>query len=126
MSEVTILDLSQQSSSKVNSNGDWETTLSKEIKLNENDELSIKNVFVDTVSVNDEKINIQNDLTVTMEVGLYNVNWSTTDKSYNIGTATYQPDGTPYVVMKYTTSGVDLQKLEYIEYAMAETCKTQW
>ena len=60
--ETVILELSQNNSQTVYNNGDYISTLSKEIEIQEGDEISIKNVFLDTTNISGNEINIDKDL----------------------------------------------------------------
>jgi len=71
MSEIINLELRQNDSQSVRSNGDWSTILSKPTVLNDGDTLSINKVFIDTVADTDGQIVIPNDIVASMQFYLY-------------------------------------------------------
>lgn len=71
MENIINLELRQQDSQSVRSNGDWSTILSKPTVLNDGDTLSINKVFIDTVADTDGKIVIPNDILASMSFYLY-------------------------------------------------------
>ena len=82
MDNNLVLELKQKSSSNVLNNGDYSVSLSKSIVINENDEVSISKVFIDNVSTTDNKTIIEKDITVSMDVILYQNNCNNTQKTY--------------------------------------------
>jgi hypothetical protein len=60
----------------VNSNnafGDWTTIIKEPITVQENDQIAVKSTFIDTESIESQKIAIENDLTVSLSMNLYYV-----------------------------------------------------
>ena len=91
-----ILELSQQKSENVRQDGDWVTNLSdKNILIESGDEVSVKNVFLDTVSQSNGKVNISDDLTLTIGVNQYLTSWrdSSTDFIHDPVVASSVPTG---------------------------------
>jgi hypothetical protein len=54
-------------------NGDWETILGENITINPNDQLYVKNSFIDTQLSTNEKINVEEDIGVEIKYGFYNI-----------------------------------------------------
>jgi hypothetical protein len=79
----TILQLRQNESNALH-NGDYETILSKNLKLMENDTISIRNVFIDSVSSSSGKIVLEEDYTIDMDVYYYIQDWQREDKKVNL------------------------------------------
>jgi len=52
-------------------NGDWTTVLGENITINSGDQLYIKNSFIDTQEATNQKINVSEDTTLTIEFGFY-------------------------------------------------------
>ena len=77
MSELIVLELSQEKTENVSKNGEFNVQLSKEIEINEGDEIGIKNAFVDTTTITSSNIVIENDLQLKIEHGFYLNNWLT-------------------------------------------------
>lgn len=70
----TIIELRQKDAINVDSNGSYECQLSKDVVIEAGDTVLINKVFIDTVTEGD--INIPNDLTLTINSGLYFTNWN--------------------------------------------------
>ena len=109
--EEIIIELRQQNNNtikKFDDNGDeiagdYKCHLDEPLYINEGDEVSIKNVFVDSVDTNSDKIIIGADeSTITVESGIYMLDWgvANTNLTYSdqkvkeIGPQV--PDGKPY------------------------------
>jgi len=105
MSQTILLDLAQEQASKVYSNGDYVTSLSEQTKIEDGDVLNIKNVFIDTSSLVNNKVIIEEDIDVIFNIGKYNQNITTADKTYQNNTAEFKPDGFMYTTCTYTSSG---------------------
>lgn len=104
--ENYILELSQQKSENVRSNGDWVTNLAdKNIIIEEGDEVSVKNVFLDTVSQSNGKVNIDEDLTLTVGVNQYLTSWRdpNTDFIHDPVVASTVPTGYNYIKSRFRT-----------------------
>tara|TARA_R110000737_G_scaffold329004_2_gene343930 strand:+ start:406 stop:2241 length:1836 start_codon:yes stop_codon:yes gene_type:complete len=65
------LECRQSDSNNVRSNGDYSTTLSTPVVLNEGDSILISKSFIDTSSQSDSKINIPNDIKVDLSFYRY-------------------------------------------------------
>tara|TARA_R110000803_G_scaffold101523_3_gene169428 strand:+ start:172 stop:2148 length:1977 start_codon:yes stop_codon:yes gene_type:complete len=81
MSESTVLQLRQQESTNVMQNGVWETTLDHPVELEAGDQVSVKAVYLDTVT---DVIDLAEDTPVTMEAAMYIQN-GTLDQQYPFG-----------------------------------------
>lgn len=104
--ENYILELSQQKSENVRENGDWVTNLSdKNIIIENGDEVSVKNVFLDTVSQSNGKVNINEDLTLTVGVNQYLTNWNdpSADFIHDPVVASSVPTGSNYIKSRFRT-----------------------
>ena len=68
-----ILELSQNNADVVLKNGEYTISLpySKDLIMTEGDTLTMKNIFIDTESQSNQKINVPKDITVKMEFGFY-------------------------------------------------------
>jgi len=84
MDEISVIELRQDSSENINNNGDWVTTLQEERILNPGDSISIRNAFIDTKSSSSGTINIEDDLTLTIQNVIYEFNWQNVSTSPNI------------------------------------------
>ena len=82
MENNLILELRQKSSTNNLANGDFSVSLAKSLVINENDEVSISKVFIDNVSTSDNKIIIEKDITVSMDVIKYQNNCYPDQKVY--------------------------------------------
>ena len=76
--------------------GDWETLLGENITINPNDQLYVKNSFIDTQLSTNEKINVKDELELVIKYGYYNIlNNATGLKKYDATgddpTLTYLP-----------------------------------
>lgn len=114
--ETTILELSQGKSENTFANGDWKTNLSKEIKIEEGDEISIKNVFLDTVSESTGDIKIEKDIILKVKTGLYMNNFDKTDKTYGDNSDFFKPDGYDYLLCYYNSPTSDLSDWKAVTY----------
>jgi hypothetical protein len=94
-----ILDLNQQQSKSVKNNGDWTTNLSKEVKVNEGDEIHLKTAFFDTISTSSGKIILSQDLTLKMGVCMFQTNWNNTEKTYDPASSA---DGDYYIANRFS------------------------
>lgn len=113
---TTILELSQGKSENTYSNGDWKTNLSKEIKIEQGDEISIKNVFLDTVSQSTGDIQIEKDIILNVKTGLYLNNWDENDKTYGDNSDVFKPDGYDYILCYYNTPASALTRWTGVTY----------
>ena len=107
MSKTIVLDLSQEEAININNNGDYETVIAKQVKLEQGDELTIKNAFIDTTSVSQNKIVIDRDIDLSFNIAKYSTNFKIADKTYLTGDAEFKPDGRPYMLCNYFSSGPD-------------------
>jgi hypothetical protein len=74
MSSNIIIELRQEDSINSDANGSYECQLSKDVIIESGDIVSINKVFIDSVKEGD--INIPNDLTLTINNGVYFMNWN--------------------------------------------------
>ena len=81
--ESQILQLREQESISSVNPGEYETILKNEITINEGDEILLNKVYIDTVSTSQEKIEIEKDITLSIDGYLYNVNWNRLGKTYS-------------------------------------------
>jgi hypothetical protein len=73
MSSNTIIELRQQDGISIDANGSYECQLSKDVIIENGDMLTVNKIFIDSVKEGD--INIPNDLTLTINSGVYFLNW---------------------------------------------------
>lgn len=120
-----IIELREEEANNNYSNGDWGMTLNfpKDLVLNDGDTLAIKNVFIDTLSQSNQKINIPQAVTYELEFYYYYVytRQDNLDMPWDgAGTKPALPDidGEPWIVMVDNSSGpqpgVDLWKINTI------------
>ena len=96
-----ILELSQNNADVVLKNGEYTISLpySKDLIMTDGDTLTMKNIFIDTESQSNQKINIPKDISVKMEFGFY-YNYTREDELVKIGSTGDLPttDGKNWVV----------------------------
>ena len=73
MNSNIIVELRQQDAIVVNANGDYQCQMSKDITIEEGDVVQLSKAFIDTVKEGD--INIVDDLTLTIQSGVYTTDW---------------------------------------------------
>ena len=73
MNSNIIVEIRQQDAISVDTNGCYECQLSKDVIIETGDIVQVNKVFIDTVKEGD--INIPNDLTLTLNTGMYFQNW---------------------------------------------------
>jgi len=73
MNSNIIVELRQQDATVVNANGDYHCQLSKDITIETGDVVQLSKAFIDTVKEGD--INIVDDLTLTIQSGVYSTDW---------------------------------------------------
>ncbi len=71
MSNPEILDFSQRNSENVISNGDYKIQLPKTVYLPPNKSISIRNVYIDTVTASEQNIILEKDVKLTVHNGVY-------------------------------------------------------
>lgn len=103
--ESQILELRQLQSKEALEPGDYETLLSKEITIQEGDEILLNKVYIDTVSTSEEKIEIEKDITLSIDAYLYNINWNRLGKTYANTNSTLAGTGPEICVACGETSG---------------------
>ena len=92
----TIIECREKNGTTFN-NGDYETKLSTPYTLMNNSSITISNAFIDTETQTDSKIEIEKDITLELNMFLYNTNWfNTSDVGFDV--ASYKDDGADYVV----------------------------
>jgi hypothetical protein len=84
MNSNIIVELRQQDATVVNANGDYHCQLSKDITIETGDVVQLSKAFIDTVKEGD--INIVDDLTLTIQSGVYSTDWIQLTGNY-IGSA---------------------------------------
>jgi len=100
--ENVILELSQEKSTNVRANADWTTNLSdQDILLEEGDQLSIKNVFLDTVSSSSGKVKIVEPLTLNVGVIQYMTCWQTNSDFVYDPTGSLIPNADNYIKTRF-------------------------
>ena len=122
------LELRQSDANKVNSNGDYETNLARQITINDGDIVQLKSCFLDTV--NDQNITITDDLTLQLVNGVYITDWLYSDTfkedwvlangTIPSNTNLVSPSGNNFIPYKVVGSGPSSQ-FEYIDYAIYTT-----
>ncbi len=73
MNSNIIVELRQEDATVVNANGDYHCQLSKDITIEAGDVVQLSKAFIDTVKEGD--INIVDDLTLTIQSGVYTTDW---------------------------------------------------
>ena len=73
MNSNIIVELRQEDATVVNANGDYHCQLSKDITIEAGDVVQLSKAFIDTVKEGD--INIVDDLTLTIQSGVYYNDW---------------------------------------------------
>jgi hypothetical protein len=108
MSKTIILDCPQDKAYKVNNNGDYKIIIKDtNTKLINGSTLSVKNAFIDTTSVQQDKILIEEDIDLVFNIGKYGINYEIADKTYFEADAASKPDGRPYTLCSYFSTGPD-------------------
>lgn len=77
MSSNIIIELRQQDAINSDANGSYECQLSKDVIIESGDVVTINKIFIDSVKEGD--INIPNDLTLTINSGVYFMHWNKYD-----------------------------------------------
>lgn len=75
MSSIINIQLRQQDAINVTANGEYECQLSKDVTIEAGDVVQLSKAFIDTVK--EGNINIIDDLTLTIQSGIYFNNWMT-------------------------------------------------
>jgi hypothetical protein len=110
MSSTTILELRQADSNSVRANGDYETTLSKNIIINDGDVLALKSAYID--SKVEGNIVITSDTTLTIGFIPYITDWfKTADKTDyfgidNLETVVDTTNGLDFIPYYFVPGGV--------------------
>ncbi len=103
MNDLITLELKQNQSGVVNSNGDYNTILTKPIDIMEGDEISISKCFIDTAGEQQASIDVPEDLNFTFSGHIYNTNWVTDGKAF---ATTGSSDCKKYVLCNETSSAI--------------------
>jgi len=74
MSSNIMIELRQEDAISSDANGSYECQLSKDVIIESGDVVTINKIFIDSVKEGD--INIPNDLTLTINSGIYFLNWT--------------------------------------------------
>jgi len=104
MNDLITLELKQNQSGVVNTNGDYNTILSKPIDIQEGDEISISKVFIDTADQQQTTISVPEDLNFTFSGHIYNTNWQVDGKTFSSTAGT--SDCKKYVLCNTTSSAI--------------------
>jgi hypothetical protein len=134
MSKTIILDCPQSKAIQVNNNGDYKVVINDvNTKLTNGSTLSVKNAFIDTTSVQQDKIVIDEDIDLVFNIGKYAKNYTITDKTYFTADAASKPDGKNYLLCNYFSTGAgtggvsDLyQYIEKLNFAIDNAGLQQW
>jgi len=98
-----LIEARQKSAGAVYNNGDWNTTLSTPVIINDGDIVQVSQCFIDTVSEADEKINIDKDITLELTNIVYTTCFDATliasfyDKADDPDTRGPNVDGKDYI-----------------------------
>lgn len=79
-------------------NGDYKVDV-QGVKVNPGDVISMRGCFLDTVSSNENNIQIKDDLLITVGVGVYMYDWKSDHKNYSSVAANEQPTGKMYYMI---------------------------
>ena len=125
MNDLITLELKQNQSGVVNSNGDYNTILTKPIDIMEGDEISISKCFIDTADQTQTTIDIPEDLNFTFTGSIYNTNWVTTGKNFLGAT---NPDCKKYVLCNETSSAIAVsgELIESIKFEVLNIFTPIW
>jgi hypothetical protein len=82
MDELITLELKQSNSNNVIKNGDYTTILGNQVNMNDGDMISVSKVFIDSSDETQVSITVPEDLNFTFNAVLYNVNWTSDQKTY--------------------------------------------
>jgi hypothetical protein len=101
MNNNLIVELSQRESTKITQNGDYLVNLADPVIIYPGDSILTKNIYLDTVDNNLDRITLTQNVNLDVSVGYYMLDWDIIDKTYNpqLPVATY-PTGRHYVLMK--------------------------
>ena len=71
-----LIEARQKSAGAVYNDGDWDTTLSTPVQINEGDVVEVSKAFIDTVAEADDKMVIEKDITLSLDNLLYMTNYN--------------------------------------------------
>lgn len=111
-----IIQLRQSNSNNVYKNGEYEITLPHEVVLNPGDEMTIKNVFIDSTTINAGDIFLNDDLELDLNFLLCQNNWISNGKDYktNNNNNVTAPDNKPYIICENKQSSSNLFLVDYV------------
>ena len=129
MVKVKILKLREAEASTKRTNGDFKMELNNSFLLKEGDELSIKQVYLDTISASGELIEIDDDIEIKADIIRYIVN-QPSDQTFpapNAGTrmkqyvpanatAAADGDGKLYIACKRAQTPANVERVKSIKY----------
>ena len=122
--ETVIIELSNKKASIKQDNGDYEVILAAGIDIDEGDEITIQNCFIDTSLENPNKITLAESVTVQTSHFMYSRNWTYRQKAYikgsSAGNEVLQNDNKAYVLCSYTDSGSLPANMKFYSTAEAE------
>mgnify|MGYP003635640528 CR=1 FL=1 len=114
--DFTILECRQQSDENtiVSANGDWETVLSDQVLIEEGDQITVSNSFIDTTLLTTSKVSIEEDTVISFKIGFYNNLYQRMNPAL---TATAIAPEMPFNTMthqnKFSTDGLDHYLCKY-------------
>lgn len=82
MSKVITLELKQNTSKLINSNGDYVSKV-KELTIEEGDEIMLYKTYIDTQQSTSGRINLEQDLTIDLHYGIWQQNFYNNEKIYS-------------------------------------------
>jgi hypothetical protein len=104
--QSTVIELSRYTSTNQDSNSEWTNQISKPITIEEGDIIQIKQCFIDTQTIDQQSILIDQDVNWTLQFVYTLTNhglsqFVTTGDIPNVEIAPAIPDGLPYIFMTY-------------------------
>lgn len=122
-SKTSIIQLREADSisggSDLSTAGTWENNISPYLLLDDQDEISLKSAFIDSVDSSSGKIKITKEEGENMSISFYHyiLNYDTANKAYNEGQppTIAQPDGKHYFLCDTNDASVNSRKLTEIK-----------
>ena len=118
--DFTILECRQQSDENtiVSANGDWETVLSDQVLIEEGDQITVSNSFIDTTLLTTSKVSIEEDTVISFKIGFYNnLFQGFQDALADTAIAPVMPFNTLTHENKFSTDGLDHYLCKYTHNA---------
>ena len=129
-------------------NGDFITNLNENILLEENDQILIRNGFIDTVPISNEYIELNEDYTLNINFLYYDYNYSNAGKprydNFAYQGFQYLPDGSPAIAfngqsvagsvignianltLQHTISNTEFAIYEEVQFFRTDTGAGNW